>query len=383
MEQPGLQTAIVYDFDGTLAPGNCQEHGLFRLLGVDADSFWRATTVAAEHHDADRILLYLRQLIDVARERGTPLTAALLEAQGRAVPFFDGVEAWFDRIDAHAAERGLRLEHYLISSGNEEILRGTSIARHFRRIFACRYLYDDQGHASWPAVAINYTTKTQFLFRINKGIGNAWDDEAVNRWLPMAERDVPFSRMIYVGDGDTDIPSMKMVRHQGGHSVAVFDPERWSAKETQRKVYNLIAEDRAHFVVPADYRDGSQLDVTIKGILGRLARDQAGYREPRKRLPSAELDPERRVARRRLDADRAAVSLGHRLRDRQPEPGAAAIAPRREEAIEQARAVVSRDARAVVVHRDARHRAARSGIDVDGARRPREAICVLDQVRQR
>jgi hypothetical protein len=127
-------------------------------------------------------------------------------------------------------------------------------------------------------VAINYTTKTQYLFRINKGVDNNWNNEAVNRWQPMDERPVPFSRIIYLGDGDTDIPSMKMVRHQGGHSVAVFDPKQWAETRSQEKVFNLIAEDRAHFVVPADYTDGSQLDITIKGVLGRIARDQAGYR---------------------------------------------------------------------------------------------------------
>ena len=115
--------------------------------------------------------------------------------------------------------------------------------------------------------------------RINKDVETHWDDTAVNRWQPMAERPVPFSRMIYLGDGDTDIPSMKMVRHQHGHSVAVFDPEKWHDANTQKKVYNLIAEDRANFVVPADYSEGSQLDITVKGILGRIARDEAGYRE--------------------------------------------------------------------------------------------------------
>src|SRR5690606_3376326 len=137
---------------------------------------------------------------------------------------------------------------------------GTRIGTKFRKVFASRYTYDDDGHATWPAVSINYTSKTQYLFRINKGVDNSWNNEAVNRWLPADERPVPFSRLLYFGDGDTDIPSMKMVRHQGGHSLAVFDPERWERKELQGKVYDLIAEDRADFVVPADYRDGSQLD---------------------------------------------------------------------------------------------------------------------------
>ncbi len=273
-----LRAAIAYDFDGTLVPGNCQEYGLLPLLGADSTAFWAESTRLAEEEDADRILVYMRLLLERARARGTPLTRELLHRAGAPVRFFEGVLGWFDRIDAFAEQLGLALEHHVISSGNEEILRGTVIAPRFQQIFACRYLYDAAGHASWPAVAINYTTKTQFLFRINKGVTNTWDDERVNRYQPMAERPVPFSRMVYVGDGDTDIPSMKMVRHQGGHSVAVFDPARWHEPRTQEKVYRLIAEDRAHFVVPADYREGSQLDVTMKGILGRLARDAGAPR---------------------------------------------------------------------------------------------------------
>lgn len=281
-EATRLRTAIIYDFDGTLAPGNVQEHSLIpRYLGLDVRDFWKGVTDESREHDADAILVYMRRLLEAARERGLPLTAAVLRQHGEKTPFFGGVLEWFDRINAYAAPRGLSLEHYVISSGNAELIAGGAIFRHFRKVFASSYRYDERGEAIWPAVAINYTTKTQYLFRINKGIDNNWDSEAVNRWRPMEERPVPFSRMIYLGDGDTDIPSMKMVRQQGGHSVAVFDPERWGRPETQRNVYNLIAEDRAHFVVPADYRDSSQLDVTVKGILGRIARDQAGYRESR------------------------------------------------------------------------------------------------------
>ena len=274
-----LRTAIVYDFDGTLAPGNIQEHSLIpEHLGVSVAEFWARVEAEKRAHNADSILVYLRQLIEHARAAGRPLTRAVLAQHGAQVPLFEGVSAWFERIDAHAAERGLLLEHYVVSSGNEEMINACSIAQHFKHVFGCSYVYDAHGHAVWPGTAVNYTTKTQYLFRINKGVMNHWQDAPVNRWMPMAERPLPFSRLIYLGDGDTDIPSMKMVRHQGGHSVAVFDPDRWARRELQDKVYNLIAEDRAHFVVPADYTDGSQLDITIKGILGRIARDEAGYR---------------------------------------------------------------------------------------------------------
>jgi haloacid dehalogenase-like hydrolase len=282
-DRPLLRTALVYDFDGTLAPGNIQEHSLIpEHLGLRPADFWQLVHDEKTAKDADEILVYLRLLLVKAAERSAPITRAILQEHGARTPLFAGVASWFPRLDAYAAERGLELEHYVISSGNEEMIAGTSIHRVFRRVFASRYFYDDQGNAVWPAVAINYTTKTQYLFRINKGVDNHWNNEAVNRWQPMVERPVPFSRILYVGDGDTDIPSMKRVRHQGGHSVAVFDPEKWARGELQDKAYNLIAEDRAHFVVPADYTERSQLDVTIKGILGRIARDEARYREPKR-----------------------------------------------------------------------------------------------------
>lgn len=279
MSQPPLRTALVYDFDGTLGPGNIQDHSLLpEYLQISKQAFWDRVAVEKLEQDADEILVYLRLLLELAAARGLTVTREILRQHGARTPLFAEVESWFDRIDAYAAERGLVLDHYVISSGNEEMILGTRIARHLKKVFACRYSYDGSGNARWPAVAINYTGKTQFLFRINKGIDNSWDDEPVNRWVPPSERPVPFSRIIFLGDGDTDIPAMKMVRHQGGHSVAVFDPERWAKRELQNKVYNLIAEDRAHFVVPADYTEGGQLDITVKGILGRIARNEAGYR---------------------------------------------------------------------------------------------------------
>jgi hypothetical protein len=275
---PPLRTAIVYDYDGTLAPGNIQEHSFLpNYLGVTPQQFWDEVKARRKASNADQILIYMLCMLEHANAKNLPITHDLLRQHAKEAPLFDGVIEWFDRINDHAGARGLTLEHYVISSGNEEMIRATRIGDAFKYIFGCRYEYRDD-EAIWPAVAINYTTKTQYLFRINKGVLDYWNDDAVNRWQPMQERPIPFSRMIYLGDGDTDIPSMKMVRHQGGHSVAVFDPTKWEGKDTQRKVYNLIAEDRAHFVVPADYTIGSQLDVTIKGILGRIARDEAGYR---------------------------------------------------------------------------------------------------------
>lgn len=261
--------ALVYDFDGTLARGNIQEHSFIPGLGVDSKEFWERSNGAARQHDADQILTYMYEMMTQAQACGQKLTRDSLFAHGRTVPFFDGVESWFDRINGYAMSQGLALEHYVISSGIREMILGCPIAKEFQQIFASSFLYNEEGEAVWPALSINYTTKTQYLFRINKGIDNCWDNEAINRWVPPGKRHLPFENMIFLGDGETDIPSMKMVRHQGGYAVAVFDPQRWD--QLQSRIYGLIAEDRTNFVAPADYSEGSQLEVTVRGLLGRIA----------------------------------------------------------------------------------------------------------------
>jgi hypothetical protein len=267
------RTAIVYDFDGTLARGNIQEHSFLPKLGISKKKFWKKVGALAKKHDSDPILIYMWRMLESARKADERVTRKSLKKHGAGLPLFKGVPGWFDRINSHAQERGLMLEHYVVSSGNHEIIRGSKIFHRFEKVYASRFIYDAEGNAIWPGMAINYTTKTQFLFRINKGIRNSWNSRDINRWMPMHERPVPFSRMIFIGDGETDIPAMKTVRGQGGHSIAVFDPKAWKRKGTraQERIFRLISEDRVHYVAPADYREGSQLDITVKGILGRIA----------------------------------------------------------------------------------------------------------------
>lgn len=272
-----LPVAIVYDFDGTLSPGSMQQHSFIPSLGYENHNvFWREVKDEARARDGDEILTYMQHMIQKGK-----ITREQLQEHGRELPFFDGVPSWFERINAYASGRGLNLEHYVVSSGNHEMIESCAIAREFKHVFASRFAYDENGHAVWPAVAVNFTNKTQFLFRINKGIMNSWDSEAVNYWIPMKKRPMPFEYMIFIGDGDTDIPSMKMVRYQGGTAIAVFDPRHWEEASAQSKVHRLIAEDRANYVAPADYRENSQLDVTVRGVLGRIAREAGVYTPPR------------------------------------------------------------------------------------------------------
>lgn len=268
--------AIVYDFDGTLSPGSMQEHTFIPGLGYkNVRDFWREVKDECRARDGDEVLTYMELML--RKSAPASVTKAALREHGAKLPLFDGVETWFERMGHYADELGLSLKHYVISSGIREMIDGSSIRQHFERVFASSFAYDSGGVAKWPAVAINYTTKTQFLFRINKGIDNTWDNDAINRWVPMMERPMPFERIIFIGDGDTDIPSMKLVRLQGGVAIAVFDTHKWSDADHQTKIGRLIAEDRANYVAPANYQEGGQLDVVVRGVLGRIARE-AGYR---------------------------------------------------------------------------------------------------------
>jgi hypothetical protein len=275
MDKP-KRTALIYDFDGTLARGNLQETSFIPNIGMTKEEFWAEVKARTREHDADEILVYMHLMLNKAREKNVQVTVADLRIHGEKAPLFPGLldKAWFDRINAHAAERGLALEHYIVSSGIHEMIEGCAIRDAFRQVFASKFIYVD-GVAAWPGVGINYTTKTQYLFRINKGIDNHWDNVSINSYMPEDERPIPFDRMIFLGDGDTDIPTMKMLTHKGGHSVAVYDSDR--TDRDLKKIHKLISDGRVEFVAPADYEENSQIDIIVKGILGRIARKH-GYR---------------------------------------------------------------------------------------------------------
>lgn len=278
MKQKNLnKVAIIYDFDGTLAKGNIQEGSFIPSIGMDTTEFWRLVKQQAKDSDADEILTYMHQMLRLAKEKDIELTRKQLQQHGKSSELFNGLENgyWFDRINNHGRERNLEIEHFIVSSGIYEMIQGSKISKYFKHIFASKFHYDDNGNAIWPAQAINYTTKTQFLFRINKGISNSWDNETINDFMPEDERPIPFERMIFIGDGDTDIPTMKMNTYKGGSSIAVYDPNK--SDRDLNKIHKLISDARVDFVAPADYSLHSQLDIVVKGVLGRIAR-KCGYR---------------------------------------------------------------------------------------------------------
>ncbi len=271
MADAPLKTALIYDFDGTLARGNMQEVSFIPSIGMDIGAFWAEAEKLTKDADADGILMYMQLMLRHAARNNAPITRETLSDQGREVALFEGLKdlSWFDRMNAFGAQYGLDIEHYIISAGLEEMIEGTPIRPALTHVFASHYVYDENGEAAWPAVGVNYTTKTQYLFRINKGVNNHWENERINHFIPDDDRRIPFERMIFLGDGDTDVPTMKMMHTKGGFSIAVYDPR--SNEKDQKKVYSLISEDRVNFVAAADYREGSALDLIVKGLVGRIA----------------------------------------------------------------------------------------------------------------
>ena len=263
--------ALIYDFDGTLSPGNMQEYDFIPAVGKSNKEFWTEANTLAEEQDADMVLTYMARMIQEAKSKGLSLRREAFQESGRRVTLYRGVKEWFGRINRYGAERGIRILHYINSSGLKEIIEGTEIAHEFRKIYACSFLYDVDGIAYWPAVAVNYTNKTQFIFKINKGVESVFDSKLVNRYIPEKERPVPFHHMIYVGDGTTDIPCMRLVKNFGGHSIAVYNPA--SAKVGRKDLASLIRDNRVNHVCAADYTEGSEIDRLVKLIIDKIAVD--------------------------------------------------------------------------------------------------------------
>ena len=260
--------ALIYDFDGTLAPGNMQEFGFIQAIGKGIDEFWKDCNSLAEENDANQILAFMYKMLEKAKNNRISLRRESFRKFGSMVKLYPGVTRWFALVNKLGEELGLEMKHYINSSGLKEMIEGTAIASEFDQLYCSSYLYDVDGIAYWPASAVDYTTKTQFLFKINKGIKEIRDTTRINQYMPEAQRPVPFKRMIYFGDGMTDIPCMSMIKHNGGHSIAVYGED--AHREMSLK---LIREDRVNFVCKADYRKGQEMYEVIKRILQKIKAD--------------------------------------------------------------------------------------------------------------
>ena len=262
--------AICYDFDGTLSPRNMQEDTIFKAYGIDAGRFWREVDSVIKRDGYDKALCYLNKLIFDPEFQKKPLTEKRLGALARKVRYCPGVKSFFPRIDrfvqqqARLAGRKVRLEHYIISSGLKTILDNMSLRKYFKAVYACEYEYGRDKAPKGVKTVVNDAMKTQCLFRISKGKLGLHED--VNERVENGAFRIPFSQMIFIGDGDTDIPSMTVVKKYGGYVVAVYPP----GKAAKKRSLKIFSTGRAGYVAAADYNEGSGLDKSIKRILKNI-----------------------------------------------------------------------------------------------------------------
>ena len=255
--------AILYDFDSTLAVTDMQNFGFIPAMGMDPSEFWGRVRKFTEETGGDKILAYLYMMMKISREKGIKMTREFLNEMGRNIKFFPGVSTWFKRINDYGAEHGIQVEHYIISSGNKEIIDGCPIAKEFKMVYGCEFIYDPvTGEAIWPKMAVNYTQKTQYFYRISKGVIDVTDDKTINE--KTSSKRIPTSNMIYIGDGMTDVPAMIVVKNSGGKSIAVYP------KGNEEKSAELVEDGRVNYSCVADYTSGRGLErimhLIIEGI---------------------------------------------------------------------------------------------------------------------
>ena len=270
MAKKNTKVALIYDFDETLSSGYMQDFSLIPALGMKPDTFWKKANNWSKDQEADQITGSMYYFMKTAQKKGVPLTRSFFKQCGENIEYYKGVLEWFERINEYGKTLNLNIEHFLISSGYEEILAGSEIRKHFTDMFACSYAFNEEGLPVWPARVINYSIKVQFLTKINKGLCKI-DDVAVNEFMPEEKRPIPFDRMIYFGDGMTDIPSMKLIKERGGNAIAVYAPGK---SKDKRKAIKLLEDNRVNFALKADYRENREIDKVVKTILDKIAKER-------------------------------------------------------------------------------------------------------------
>ena len=257
--------AIMYDFDKTLCTRDMQDYQFIPSLGMTSAEFWKKANIFGRDKQMDSVLAYMYTMIRESKRKKVPIFRDTLVEQGKSVELFNGLDTWFDRINSFGETQGVQVEHYVISSGLKEIIEGTKISERFKKIYACEFYYDDETkEAVWPITAVNYTNKTQFVYRINKGVLDVSNDEDLNRSMPDSVKRIPFTNMVYIGDGLSDVPCMKMMKSYGGQAIAVYQNDN-------PKVRELLKRGRVDYIFPADYSENSSLEVTIKNIIRKIA----------------------------------------------------------------------------------------------------------------
>ena len=280
MEKQLPIVAFLYDFDKTLCTTDMQDYAFIPSLGMTPSEFWALANGFGRQHRIDGILAYMYTMLRESERKNLPFTRQDLVEKGRSIVLFPGVQDWFRRINEFGRSQGVQVEHYIISSGLREIIEGSSISGEFKEIYASEFYYDETGRPVWPKLAVNFTAKTQFVYRINKGVLDVSDDKTLNDSMPDDSKRVPFTNMVYMGDGLSDVPCMKMMRAYGGQAIAVYQDSN------RMGVEDLLAKGRVDFIFKADYSEGTALDLTVKNIIRKMAISDQLWEENTQQLRS-------------------------------------------------------------------------------------------------
>ncbi|MBQ8141648.1 MAG: haloacid dehalogenase-like hydrolase [Bacilli bacterium] len=256
--------AFIYDFDHTLCTTDMQNYSFIPSLNIEPGEFWDKANKLTKTYHMDPLLAYMYLMLEESKARNLPISQEHFNKLGQAVQFFPGVMDWFKRINEYGKSKGVEIHHYVISSGNKEIIEGTAIYKYFKKVYACEYFYDENGNAIWPKSVVNYTTKTQYIYRINKGVLNVAENDKVNASMKDEDKPVPITNMVYIADGLTDVPCMKLVKSGGGTAIAVFD-------KNKKPAVKLFEDGRVDYLCEADYSEGSKIDYIAKLLIDKIA----------------------------------------------------------------------------------------------------------------
>ena len=253
------KVAICYDFDKTLSPLDMQSQGFVQDVGMSIDEFWEDVDTYSEKAHVELNLTYMLKMVEAAKRCGFSITEKYLNSLGKNITYYKGLDTWFERINRFGLEHNVEVHHFILSSGLKEIIDGTTIVKNFDKVYASAFHYDENGNANWPRFVVNYTNKTQFLFRISKGVFDELDNR-VNEVTRSVNYYIPYSNFIYLGDSDTDIPCMALLNQYGGFPVGVYE----DGDKGLKKVNKLIEEKRIGAGVIADYSENSALEKVVK-----------------------------------------------------------------------------------------------------------------------
>jgi hypothetical protein len=272
MSTPQNTIAIVYDYDQTLSPSYMQDETVFPAFGINSESFWRRCSELVRDNGYDNELAYMKVLLDtLGMDRPTN---ADLKSLGQKLNFYKGIPEMFEQfrnglLTEEQLSYGISVEHYVISSGLKVLIDGSRLQPYVRAIFGCEFDVDEQDRITFPKRVISHTQKTQYLFRINKGLLDVTQD--VNDHMDAAIRPIPFPNMIYLGDGPTDVPCFTVMKKNGGEAIAVYNPDD-PARVGFKKCYQLSTHaDRVKHIAPADYRPKTHLRMLLEEMVEEIA----------------------------------------------------------------------------------------------------------------